>query len=100
MCAGDLFLFLTNLNLENFCHLSQFQISNLIIVFNYCDSWEEIFLESTNYLTMTLVSQQNIYINCRRTNGIAMLKKSVDHDSMSVEQVGTASGLIITSGKS
>jgi hypothetical protein len=60
----------------------------------------EICLDSTNYLTMTLVSQQNIYINCRRTNGIAMLKKSVDHDSMSVEQVGTASGLIITSGKS
>jgi hypothetical protein len=48
---------------------------------------------------MTLVSQQNNYINCRRTNGTTMLK-SVDHDSMSGEQVGTASGLMITSGKS
>jgi hypothetical protein len=49
---------------------------------------------------MTLVLQQNNYINCRRTNGTTMLKKSADHDSMSGEQVGTASGLMITSGKS
>ena len=48
---------------------------------------------------MTLVSQQNIYINCRRTNGIAMLK-SDDHDSMSGEHVGTASRMIMRSGKS
>jgi hypothetical protein len=48
---------------------------------------------------MTLVSQQNNYINIRRTNGTTMLK-SADHDSMSGEQVGTASGLMITSGKS
>jgi hypothetical protein len=46
---------------------------------------------------MTLVSQQNIYINCRRTNGTTMLK-SANHDSMSGEQVGTASGMMITSG--
>jgi hypothetical protein len=49
---------------------------------------------------MTLVSQQNNYINYKRTNGTSMLKKSVDHDSVSGEQVGTASGLMITSGKS
>jgi hypothetical protein len=49
---------------------------------------------------MKLVSQQNNYINCRRTNGTTMLKKSADHDSSSGEQVGTASGLMITSGKS
>jgi hypothetical protein len=48
---------------------------------------------------MTLVSQQNNYINCRRTNGTTMLK-SADRDSMSGEQVGTTSGLMITSGKS
>jgi hypothetical protein len=48
---------------------------------------------------MTLISQQNNYINCMRTNGTAMLK-SADHDSMSGEQVGTAPGLMITSGKS
>ena len=48
---------------------------------------------------MTLVSQQNIYINCRRTNGTGMLK-SADHDSMSGEHVGNTSSLIITSGKS
>jgi hypothetical protein len=59
----------------------------------------EIYLDSTNYLTMTLVSQQNIYINCRRTNGTTMLK-SADHDSMSGEHVGTTSGLIMRSGKS
>jgi hypothetical protein len=47
---------------------------------------------------MTLVSQQNNYINCRRTNGTTTLK-SVDHDSMSGEQVGTTPGLMITSGK-
>jgi hypothetical protein len=47
---------------------------------------------------MTLVSQQNNYINCRRTNGTTMLK-SVDHDSMSGEHVGTASRLIMRSGK-
>jgi hypothetical protein len=39
------------------------------------------------------------YINCRRINGTSMLK-SVDHDSMSGEHVGTTYGLIITSGKS
>jgi hypothetical protein len=39
------------------------------------------------------------YIDCRRTNGTTMLK-SVDHDSMSGEHVGTTSVLIITSGKS
>jgi hypothetical protein len=38
------------------------------------------------------------YIDCRRTNGTAMLK-STDHDSMSGEPIGTTSGLIITSGK-
>jgi hypothetical protein len=48
---------------------------------------------------MTLVSKQNNYINCRRTNGTTMLK-SADHDSMSGEHVGTTSGLMITSGKS
>jgi hypothetical protein len=39
------------------------------------------------------------YIYCRGTNGTTMLK-SVDHDSMSGEHVGTTSGLIVTSGKS
>ena len=68
--------------------------------FNYCDCWAEICLDSTNYLTMTFVSQQNNYINCRRTNGTVMLKKSVDHESMSGKQVGTASRMIITSRKS
>jgi hypothetical protein len=48
---------------------------------------------------MTLVSQQNIYINCRRKNGTTMLK-SADHDSMSGEHVGFASRLIMRSGKS
>jgi hypothetical protein len=48
---------------------------------------------------MKLVSQQNNYINCRRTNLTTMLK-STDYDSMSGEQVATASVLIITSGKS
>jgi hypothetical protein len=48
---------------------------------------------------MTLVSQQNIYINCRRTNGTTMLK-SADHDSMSREHVGTTYGILIKSGKS
>jgi hypothetical protein len=38
------------------------------------------------------------YIGCRRTNGTAMLKL-VDHDSMSGENVGTTSWLIITSVK-
>ena len=47
---------------------------------------------------MTRVSQQNIYINCERTNGTTMLK-SADHDSMRGEHVGTTSGWIITSGK-
>ena len=47
---------------------------------------------------MTLVSQQNNYINCRSTNGTTMLK-STDRDFMSGEQVGTAPGLMITSGK-
>jgi hypothetical protein len=49
---------------------------------------------------MTLVSQHNIYINCRRTNGTTMFKKSADHESMSGKQVGTASRMIITSRKS
>jgi hypothetical protein len=48
---------------------------------------------------MTLVSQKNNYINCKRTNGTTMLK-STDHDSMSGEQVGTSPRLMITSGKS
>ena len=48
---------------------------------------------------MTLVSKQNNYINCRRTNGTTMLK-SADHDSMSGEHVGTAYGLIMRNGKS
>jgi hypothetical protein len=48
---------------------------------------------------MTLVSKQNNYINCRRTNGTTTLK-SADHDSMSGEQVGTSLGMMITSGKS
>jgi hypothetical protein len=47
---------------------------------------------------MTLVSQQNIYINCKRTNGTTMLK-STDHVSMSGEHVGTTSRLIMRSGK-
>jgi hypothetical protein len=38
------------------------------------------------------------YIYCRRTNGTTMLNLA-DHDSMSGEQVGNTSGLIITSGK-
>jgi hypothetical protein len=58
LCAGKLFPFLANSNLENFFHLWQFRFSNLIIVFNYCDCWAEICLDPTNYLTMTLVSQQ------------------------------------------
>ena len=56
-------------------------------------------MDPTNYLNMTLVSQQNNYINCRRTNGTTMLK-SADHDSMSGEHVVTASRLIMRSGKS
>jgi hypothetical protein len=47
---------------------------------------------------VTLVSQQNIYINCRRKNGTTMLKPA-DHDSMSGEHVGTASRMIMRSGK-
>ena len=46
-----------------------------------------------------LYGNRIFYIDCRRTNGIAMLK-STDHDSMSGEHVGTTSGLIVTSGKS
>jgi hypothetical protein len=46
-----------------------------------------------------LYENRIFYIDCRRTNGIAMLKL-VDHDSMSGEHVGTTSWLIITSGKS
>jgi hypothetical protein len=46
-----------------------------------------------------LYKNRIFYIKCRRTNGTTMLK-SADHDSMSGEHVGTASGLIITSGKS
>jgi hypothetical protein len=99
LCAGNLFPFLANSNMEFFFHLWQFRISNLIIVFNDCDCWEEIYLDSYNYLTMKLVSQQNNYINCRRTNGTTMLK-SADHDSMSGEHVGTASRMIMRSGKS
>ena len=38
-------------------------------------------------------------IDCRRTNGAAMLKFA-DHDSMSGEHIGINSGLIVTSGKS
>jgi len=38
------------------------------------------------------------YIYCSRKNGTAILK-SADHDSMSVEHVGTTSRLIVTSGK-
>jgi hypothetical protein len=34
--------FLVNSNLENFFHLWQFRISNLIIVINYYDYWAEI----------------------------------------------------------
>jgi hypothetical protein len=48
---------------------------------------------------MILVSQQNNYINYRRTNGTTMLKPA-DHDSMSGKQIGTASEMMITSGKS
>ena len=48
---------------------------------------------------MTLVSQQNIYINCRRTNETTMLK-SADRDSMSGEHVGNTSRMIMRSGKS
>jgi hypothetical protein len=99
LCAGNLFPFLANSYLEFFFHLWQLRISNLIIVFNYCDCWVELYLDSTNYLTMTLVSQHNIYINCSRTNRIGMLKKSTHHDSMSGKQVGTAFGLTITSEK-
>jgi hypothetical protein len=46
-----------------------------------------------------------LYVNiilvnyCRRTNETTMLNLA-DHDSMSGEQVGTTSGLIVTSGKS
>ena len=39
------------------------------------------------------------YIDCRRTNGVAMLNLA-DHDSMSGEYIGINSGLIVTSGKS
>jgi hypothetical protein len=46
-----------------------------------------------------LYENKIFYIDCRRTNGTTMLK-SVDHDSMSGEHVGTTSGLIVTSGKS
>jgi hypothetical protein len=39
------------------------------------------------------------FIDCRRTNGAPILNLA-DHDSMSGEHVGTALGMIITSGKS
>jgi hypothetical protein len=38
------------------------------------------------------------YIDCRRTNGAAMLNLA-DNDSMSGEHIGINSGLIVTSGK-
>jgi hypothetical protein len=37
----NLFPFLVNSNLEIFFHLWQFRISNLIILINYYDCWEE-----------------------------------------------------------
>jgi hypothetical protein len=46
-----------------------------------------------------LYENKIFYIDCRRTNGTTMLK-SVDHDSMSGEPIGTTNGMIITSGKS
>jgi hypothetical protein len=46
-----------------------------------------------------LYKNKIFYIDCRRTNGIAMLNL-VDHDSMSGEHIGINSGLIVTSGKS
>jgi hypothetical protein len=46
-----------------------------------------------------LYENKIFYIYCRRTNGTTMLK-SVDHDSMSGEHVGTTSGMIVTSDKS
>jgi hypothetical protein len=46
-----------------------------------------------------LYKNRIFYIDYRRTNGTSMLK-SVDHDSMSGEHVGTTSRLIVTSGKS
>jgi hypothetical protein len=48
---------------------------------------------------MTLVSNQIFYNYFKRTNGTTMLK-SVEHESMSGEHVGTTSGMIVTSGKS
>jgi hypothetical protein len=39
------------------------------------------------------------YIDCRRTNGVAMLNLA-NHDSMSGEHIGINSQLIVTSGKS
>jgi hypothetical protein len=41
-CAGNLFPFFENLNLEILFHLWKFGISNLIIVINYYDYWAEI----------------------------------------------------------
>jgi hypothetical protein len=46
-----------------------------------------------------LYETEYFIINCRTRNGTSMLK-SIDHDSMSGEHVGTTSGLIVTSGKS
>jgi hypothetical protein len=34
--------FLENSNLENFCHLWQFRILNLLFVINYYDCWAEL----------------------------------------------------------
>jgi hypothetical protein len=48
---------------------------------------------------MTLVRNKYFYIYCGWTNGTTRLK-SIDHDSMSGEHVGTTSGLNVTSGKS
>jgi hypothetical protein len=45
-----------------------------------------------------LFQNKIFYIDCKKTNGTAMLKV-VDHDSMSGEHVGTTPGLICTSGK-
>jgi hypothetical protein len=46
-----------------------------------------------------LYENKIFYNYCRTTNGTTMLK-SIHHDSMSGEHVGTSSGLIVTSGKS
>jgi hypothetical protein len=45
-----------------------------------------------------LFKNKIFYIDCRRTNGIAMLKVA-DHESMSGEPIGTTHGMIFASGK-